>query len=359
MPSSPPKRPLTFAEKLGVGVAVFKTLLLTTTAALTSPFLGSKRASTFTRHVVFALTRALTASFSPKALVTITPSTDAMYQKFATSVEQTPDTVILADGTRGHWIGDSSAEKVIVYFHGGGYLMHAVNGHFQLLSQAISEAKESGTSLAALLLAYDVSFDAPYPRQLQQATALLDHLLHTLNRPASDIILAGDSAGGNLAIAVLSHILHPHPNVAPLTVSGPFAGVALLSPWVTFNTTDAASMKKNQYKDVLAGPVLDNWAAIFQGSAPTDHYLEPLSAPQEWWSGLPIEDVLITAGADEIFVDDIQSFGNKLQAAVPKTSVVTTHQEIHDHLVMEFDLKEPASQQRQALQKWICARVAK
>lgn len=171
------------------------------------------------------------------------------------------------------------------------------------------------------------------------------------------MILGGDSAGGNLTLAVLSHTVHPHPQVKPLKITGQFAGAALLSPWVTFNTTGTKSMKTNQNMDLLALSVLDNWSALFQGGAPTDYYLEPLDAPLDWWAGLPVQDILVTAGADEVFRDDIEQFAAQLKTAQLKTTLNTAQGEAHDHLIMEYGLKEPESQARAAFQQWICAHL--
>ncbi|KAL4892005.1 alpha/beta-hydrolase [Aspergillus ambiguus] len=350
-------RSLTVAEWVGVGVAISKTILSTTVSALIGLFHGSNRPASYHRHVTFSFVRAFTSNLSPKALVALSPSTDDGYRKFCTCIGLTPDTVTLEDGTRGHWIGDRSADKVVLYFHGGGYAMCAVDGHFELLWNVVQDARRTGKSVSVLFLAYDVAVDAPYPRQLQQAAALLDYLHHTLNRPLSEILLVGDSAGGNLVLALLSHILHPHPKVARLSATGQFAGAALLSPWVTFNTTDSKSMKVNKNLDTLAIPVLNSWSKLFQGDAPTDYYLEPLSAPLQWWNDLPVKDVLVSAGGEEIFVDDIDSMTTRLRSGNVKTTLVIGRGEAHDHAVMEFGLKEPQSQQRAAFQEWICARL--
>lgn len=128
------------------------------------------------------------------------------------------------------------------------------------------------------------------------------------------IILSGDSAGGNLLLALLSHLIHPHPEVPPIFLppDSSFRGAALLSPWVTFDTESSDSMRRNRAKDVLHIPSLETWSAQFTGSAPPDNYLDPLRAPAEWWVGLPIRHILLVSGADEIFVDDIDVFARKL-----------------------------------------------
>ena len=103
----------------------------------------------------------------------LSPSTDDGYRRFCSAVGLTPDTVTLDDGTRGHWIGDRSAEKVLVFFHGkhrpetlklnpthglmmigGGYAMCAVDGHFKLVWNVIQEAKRNGQNLSVLFLSY-------------------------------------------------------------------------------------------------------------------------------------------------------------------------------------------------------------
>ncbi|KAL5048546.1 hypothetical protein BDW71DRAFT_195852 [Aspergillus fruticulosus] len=262
-------------------------------------------------------------------------------------------TIRLPDGTKAHWLGDPTAEKVLLFFHGGGYLLFAVEGHFQLLHESLRAVEQQGGKLGVLLLEYDVSLQAPYPRQLQQASALLQYALMALEKKPEQIILAGDSAGGNLALALISHILHPHPQVNAVTLSGDLAGVALLSPWVTFETS-SESMKSNQHRDALAIPALNKWASLFKSSAPSDPYLEPLSAPEGWWQGLPAKKILVLAGANELFVDDILRFAGQLSGIVQNVALHATPGEAHDHLVMEFLMGHPRTQQRDIFEKWVC-----
>jgi acetyl esterase/lipase len=150
----------------------------------------------------------------------------------------------------------------------------------------------------------------------------------------------------------VSHILHPHPTVEPVEVSGQFAGIALLSPWVTFDT-NSDSMRANRISDVIAIPSLNKWASIFRGDAASDPYLEPLSAPENWWQSFPARNVLLLAGADEVFVDDIQHFAKQLGNAPPNVVLKIVPKEAHDHLVLEFMLKETRSKQREEFEKWI------
>lgn len=136
-------------------------------------------------------------------------------------------------------------------------------------------------------------------------------------------------------------------------------------------------MKRNQAKDVLHIPSLKIWSAKFTGTAPRDNYLDPLRAPPEWWVGLPIRDVLIVSGADEIFVDDIDVFARKLsvwwipdstsfdldrvfdltgsffQAIHPSVSHFSASGEAHIQLFTDFMIRQPKSKQRDVFQRWI------
>src|SRR5438045_7002331 len=103
--------------------------------------------------------------------------------------------------------------------------------------QLQSALAQQGHSVSILMLSYDVAPEAPYPRQLQQTALLLDHVLNVLHITPSNICLSGDSAGGNLILALMSHISHPHPSttvpIIPLQLSAPFRGLVLTSPWVS------------------------------------------------------------------------------------------------------------------------------
>ncbi|PLB52837.1 alpha/beta-hydrolase [Aspergillus steynii IBT 23096] len=322
--------------------------------------------------------RELVNNLPTQTIVGLSPTTDEAYAAFMKSIDSPAHTVDLENGTRGHWIGDSFAEHVLFHCHGGGYAVYATSAHFEGLWNIVQELRHGGKSLAVLLLSYgttfvfltpsryrltgvgiDVSSTARYPRQLQQASSLLSYLVQTKAVASSNIILTGDSAGGHLLLSLLSHIIHPHPEVPPITLPPEtvFLGAALLSPWVTFDTESSDSIKRNRAKDVLHIPSLELWSARFTGTAPRDNYIDPLRAPPEWWVGLPIRDILIVSGADEIFVDDIDVFARKLSAVHPTVSHFSASGEAHIQLFTEFMIRESKSKQRDVLQKWIRDRI--
>lgn len=147
---------------------------------------------------------------------------------------------------------------------------------------------------------------ASFPMQLLQAASGLSYLLSHGIKP-EDIHLIGDSAGAALVLQVLSHILHPHPDVPQISLLGALGGAFLMSPWVSL-TTDAPSFTANSASDVLPG---ESWAYLAsgilkdlpQGSTP---YLEAVKAPKDWWNGIDkvVNKVTIYTGAMECLRDD-------------------------------------------------------
>lgn len=81
------------------------------------------------------------------------------------------------------------------------------------------------------------------------------------------IVLAGDSAGGNMSLALLSHLLHPNPEVKPrIELNEPLAGAVLISPWVKF-ATDDDSVKRNATSDMVTPQAANRWSSLFLGKS--------------------------------------------------------------------------------------------
>ncbi|KAF1997336.1 alpha/beta-hydrolase [Amniculicola lignicola CBS 123094] len=316
-------------------------------SALTYPFRStSTRASTFRRHVFFAaLRRGLHYITIPQSRY-LSPGTQQQYHNYCSTHAQVPHTMHVQSASSrpgndgkgrgrealGHWIGREDAETVVLYCHGGGYTQPATRGYFEYWHQMVGHCshvtnlKNEKPALAILLLEYTLAPEACYPSQLLEVSTLLSHLLST-GRHADSIILAGDSAGGNLALGLLSHILHPHRELPIIKFEGKLKGCLLLSPLVTFNT-DHDSFTRNAEKDILIPTVLKKWGAMFLGAKLSgdgderpqnppvhgDPFSEPSLNGASWWLGLPkvVEDMLLWVGKDEVFVDGIKDFHGAL-----------------------------------------------
>jgi acetyl esterase/lipase len=235
---------------------------------------------------------------------------------------------------------------------GGGYAQPMTPGHLTFLNDLLTLVNSTSTSstpnLSVVLLAYTLAPQAQHPTQLTQAASLLTHVLQS--KSASDLILAGDSAGGNLLLGVLSHLLHPHSQVPTIDLRGESLRAALLiSPWVSFDTSHP-SYTRNAESDVFDHVPLEMWSRAFLGSSQRqgilmgDSYSEPLVAEPTWWSGAHkvVGEVLIWGGGGELFIDGIKAFGEKFREGwvagggiSSKVSVVERERLCHEAMIMD------------------------
>ena len=123
--------------------------------------------------------------------------------------------------------------------------------------------------------------------------------------------------GGNLSLGVISHILHPHPKIPPLSLAAPLKGAILLCPWASFDTS-WPSMESNKYKDVVTTTIGNRWSANYLGTSIKDEYNEALRADPKWWTDLQntVDEIFVVAAKDEILIDSIQEMGKKLQVSI-------------------------------------------
>jgi acetyl esterase/lipase len=170
--------------------------------------------------------------------------------------------------------------------------------------------------VSILLLAYDLAPEHTYPTQLKQAIELLRYLVETNGRDPSDLVIGGDSAGGNLTIGVLSHLAHPHAEIQPLALPAKIHAALLISPWASLTQTHTPAFVTNAERDMFDARALKRWSAAFLGSTSPfagDFYSEPILAAPDWWTPVAdvVGDVLIWGGDNEILIDGILAFSEK------------------------------------------------
>lgn len=125
----------------------------------------------------------------------------------------------------------------------------------------------------------------------------------------------GDSAGANLVLGLVSHLMHPHPKIPPISLSSEqLSGVILISPWVTFSAS-APSWTTNAYTDMLTKPIIARCQRKFLGKAFKDRYNEPLSADTTWWEKVPASTITLFYGTYEVFADDCRTVGERIKVS--------------------------------------------
>jgi acetyl esterase/lipase len=102
--------------------------------------------------------------------------------KEATKINWKPNTIDLGGGVKGHWMGPSNAENVMLYFHGGGYIGYATPGHLKYQFALQQAAQEAGHNFSIFSVSYTLAPEKVYPHQLLQATLALRYLLEVEKR---------------------------------------------------------------------------------------------------------------------------------------------------------------------------------
>ena len=186
---------------------------------------------------------------------------------------------------------------ICLYLHGGAFVMGGLNSHRDLAAQLARRAQ-----IRLLMVDYRLAPEHPFPAALDDALAVYQALL-AQGIPALRLLLAGDSAGGNLALGTAQAI---QAEGLP-----PPAALVLFSPWLDL-TDRSPSRQANAASDVmLSQQVLDEAAALYASGLPLDDArLSPLFGPL---AGLP--PCLMVASSAEILIDDARRLKQLLLAA--------------------------------------------
>lgn len=214
---------------------------------------------------------------------------------FGVSVE--PTTV---NGLYAEWLRPKNPAdgKVLLYLHGGAYVLGSCRTHRQMVSHI---ARAAGIN--ALVPEYRLAPEHPFPAAIEDAVGVYQSLLNDGFR-ASDIFIGGDSAGGGLTVATLLSLRHKGlPMPAAAVLLSPFLDVTASGESAT---TRAAQDPWFDAKDMYV--VIDNYCG--KGANLQDPLISPVFANV---AGLP--PTFIQVGDDEILLSDSTRFADKMKAA--------------------------------------------
>ena len=203
-----------------------------------------------------------------------------------------------AAGVPAQWVTpDGASTGVLVFFHGGGFCFCSMHSHRRLVGHLAKAAR-----CRALTVDYRLAPEHPYPAALDDALAAYRWLLDQGSEPGRTAV-AGDSAGGGLAVALLLR-------VRDLGLPLP-AAAACMSPWVDLAMT-GASVTTRADLDVRQDPLGTGWCArmYLDGRDPRDPTASPLYADL---AGLP--PLYVQAGDHDILLDDSLRLADKARAA--------------------------------------------
>ena len=209
-------------------------------------------------------------------------------------VEYTPVTV---EDMSCEWVRVTRAHMkkyVILYCHGGGYSTGST-----VYARTLTKKLAESTSMDVLAFNYRLAPEHPYPAATDDALKAWNYLMY-LGYGARDVIVAGDSAGGNLALS-LTLRLKEQGRLLP-------RGLVLLSPWTDLTKSGKSYESRKEVDPVLDHEYLDRMIENYAGGqALSNPLISPLFGN---FKGFP--PTYIQVGDNEILLSDATLLHKKL-----------------------------------------------
>ncbi len=201
------------------------------------------------------------------------------------------------DGIRAEWVSvrrSHMRKYVLLYCHGGGYNTGSLK-----YARSITNKLAASTSMDVLSFDYRLAPEHPYPAALNDAVKVWDYLMY-LGYGARDVILAGDSAGGNLAL-VLTLTLKEQHRILP-------RGLVLFSPWTDLTRSGRSHRNRNVVDPILTEEYLTRAIRDYAADADLqDPFLSPLYGN---FHNFP--PTLIQAGSNGLLLSDAQDLHKQM-----------------------------------------------
>ena len=209
-------------------------------------------------------------------------------------VEYTPVTV---EDMSCEWVRVTRAHMkkyVILYCHGGGYSTGST-----VYARTLTKKLAESTSMDVFAFNYRLAPEHPYPAATDDALKAWNYLMY-LGYGARDVIVAGDSAGGNLALS-LTLRLKEQGRLLP-------RGLVLLSPWTDLTKSGKSYESRKEVDPVLDHEYLDRMIENYAGGqALSNPLISPLFGN---FKGFP--PTYIQVGDNEILLSDATLLHKKL-----------------------------------------------
>ena len=200
-------------------------------------------------------------------------------------------------GMMGEWVSVNRAHMkkyIILYCHGGGYSTGS-----SLYARPLTTKLASSTSMDVLCFDYRLAPENPYPAAAQDAMKAWNYLM-LLGYGARDVIIAGDSAGGNMALSLVLK-LKEEGRLLP-------RGLVLMSPWTDLTSSGKTHQTRAEVDPVLDAAYLDR---MIKGYAEEIDLKDPMISPLFGdFTGFP--PTYIQVGDNEILLSDSTMLHKKM-----------------------------------------------
>jgi epsilon-lactone hydrolase len=205
-----------------------------------------------------------------------------------------------AGGVPAHWITlpGAAAGRVLLYLHGGGYQLGSVRSHGELAARL---GRASGRRV--LLPEYRLAPEHPFPAAIDDVLTVWRWLRTAQGLAGSAVAVAGDSAGGGLALALMTTLRDAGEDLP--------AAAVLMSPWTDLSCSGTSMTAREGEDPVLTPDEIREFAATYLADAdPRTPLASPLFARLD---GLP--PLLIQVGTAELLLSDSEELATSASAA--------------------------------------------
>jgi len=227
---------------------------------------------------------------------------EPLFHKICPVPPRTATASIAAGGPSGEWVTAAGVlmtePRILFYIHGGGFTA-GTSAAYRGLSSHLSAA----TGCRVLAVDYRWAPEEPFPAALDDCVAGYRWLITAGGAAPSNVVLAGDSAGGNLVVAMLLALKQSGDEL-------PAAGVCL-SPIFDLALTGESVINRAERDPMILASSLQKCAAAYHGdSDPRNPLMSPLYGDL---AGLP--PLLLQCGSEEMLRDDSVRLAAKAKAA--------------------------------------------
>jgi monoterpene epsilon-lactone hydrolase len=205
-----------------------------------------------------------------------------------------------AGGVPAHWLVPPGAnrDRVLLYVHGGGYTLGSLRSHGELAARI---GRAAGTRV--LFPEYRLAPEHPFPAAVDDVLAAWRWLRAVHGADPASIVVAGDSSGGGLTLALLQALRDAHETLP--------AGAVLLSPLLDLTASGASIVQRADEDPIFTPDAIRGLGPVYLGDAdPRTPAASPLFGSM---NGLP--PLLVQVGSAELLLSDSERAAGAAGAA--------------------------------------------
>ena len=215
--------------------------------------------------------------------------------------------------------GKINANRLIIYLHGGCFVLGSINSHTSLVSHLSEQL-----AMPLLFIEYSLAPENPFPAAVKEIEKVYGQILSRF--PEKEIVLMGDSAGGGLAITIIAD-LNKWNSRLPVAL-------VMLSPWVDLSCTNNSLLENKDSDPILTKKALQDYASMYVNG----NKLQEASPIEKMDGKYP--PTLVLVSSSEILLDDGKTIIMKIAGSQPKTRLSIHEKQNHVWLLADIHSSE-------------------